>query len=193
VTDPLHPSAHLIEGSPVSAAPPPGPQGAGPGDPGQPSQEEVQAYLEQLRGAPVDQVVAEVASALVNAAQVKLGRQDGRLLIDLTAALADTGRDRLDADLTEQLDQATTQLRMAQVEAEQQVASQGGEPGDLGAPDDAGDASDAAAGPDSATPGSESGGDRAGAPSDRGPAGGPATGGSGAGGSGASRLWVPGR
>jgi hypothetical protein len=138
----------------------------------EPTEAEVQAYLEQLRGAPVDQVVAEVASALLNAAQVKLGRQDGRLLIDLVAALTDAGRDRFPAELTSQLEQALTQLRMAQVEAEQQVASSGGEEGDLPADGASGDgaasAGDAAASPPPSTPPSSGGG------------------------AAASRLWTPG-
>jgi len=135
----------------------------------QPSEEEVRAYLGQLRVAPVEQVVAEVASALLNAAQVKLGRNDGRLLLDMVATLADQGRSQLPAELTDQLDQALSQLRLAQVEAEREVAqaaSQGHvEEGDLGY-----------------GPAAESEGD---APAGETPAPQP--------GAAASRLWVPGR
>ncbi|MFA9445605.1 hypothetical protein [Egicoccus sp. AB-alg6-2] len=103
----------------------------------EPSEEEVRAYLGQLRAAPVEQVVAEVASALLNAAQVKLGRQDGRLLLDMVAGLTEQGRSRLPEELTSQLDQALSQLRLAQVEAErevQQATAQGHtEEGDLDA------------------------------------------------------------
>jgi hypothetical protein len=140
---------------------------------GEPSEEEVRAYVEQLRSAPADQVVAEVASALLNAAQVKLGRKDGRLLIDVATSVADGVRGRLDKQLTDQLDQALTQLRLAQVDAEQQVAQAAArgheEPGDLPAqaPPTKGDG-DAQPG---ATP-----------PSEPGPSS-----------SAASRLWVPGR
>jgi hypothetical protein len=117
---------------------------AGPTDPSQqgqqrePTEEEVRAYLGQLRAAPVDQVVAEVASALLNAAQVKLGRKDGRLLLDLVSDVADRTRPHLPEELTSQVDEALTQLRLAQVEAEREVtaAAQQGhvEPDDLGAP-----------------------------------------------------------
>ena len=112
------------------------PTGAtGGGGDEQPSQEEVRAYLEQLRSAPVEQVVAEVASALLNAAQVKLGRRDGRLLIDIVAAITERGREALPAEIIDQLDQALTQLRLSQVEAEREVAeaaSQGQqEPSDI--------------------------------------------------------------
>lgn len=138
-------------------------QPAAPGG-GEPSEEEMRAYVDQLRRAPADQVVAEVASALLNAAQVKLGRQDGRLLIDVAASVTDSVRGRLDKPLTDQLDQALTQLRLAQVEAERQVAraaAQGHEEtGDLAAPP-AGDDADPGTTP----------------PQD----------------SAASRLWVPGR
>ena len=139
----------------------------------EPSEEEVRAYLGQLRAAPVEQVVAEVASALLNAAQVKLGRQDGRLLLDVTAAMAEQGRGRLPDELLSQVDQALAQLRMAQVEAEREVsqaASQGHvEEGDL--PDD-----DAAAAP---APDGPAAGD--GPPPQTPPS------------SAASRLWVPGQ
>jgi hypothetical protein len=97
--------------------------GAAPG--GQPSEEELREYVERLRTAPVDQVLAEVSSALLNAAQVKLGRRDGRLLLDTVAAVTETVRGRVTEDLTGQLDQALTQLRLAQVDAEKQVAAAG--------------------------------------------------------------------
>jgi hypothetical protein len=168
---------------------------AGPTDPSQhgqqrePTEEEVRAYLGQLRAAPVDQVVAEVASALLNAAQVKLGRKDGRLLLDLVADVADRTRPHLPEELTSQVDEALTQLRLAQVEAEREVAAaaqQGHvEPDDLGAREagggepgaDQGADADAATGADTGQPTPP--------PTPQQP---PQPGG-GAG----SRLWVPGR
>lgn len=89
-------------------------------DPGQQqiSEEELRAYLSQLRDAPLTDVVAQTVSILLNAAQVKLGRPDGRALIDIVAAVRDAARDQLDERLVEELDNALTQLRMAQVEAE---------------------------------------------------------------------------
>lgn len=143
----------------------------------QPSEEEIRAYLSQLREAPVDQVLAEVANALLNAAQVKVGRRDGRLLIDTIGAMTDAVRGHAAEELTTQLDQALQQLRMAQVEGEQQVAqaaaSGEAEEGDL--------ASDPAADEDAAAPGPE-GADSGGQPQQ--PSGGSSA---------ASRLWVPGR
>ena len=102
-----------------------------PGDDG-PSEEEVRQYLAQMRGAPADQVVVEVVQGLLNAAQVKLGRNDARLLLDATAAINDAVRGRVDEQLVQQVDQALSQLRLAQVEAEREVAQAGqAEPNDL--------------------------------------------------------------
>ncbi len=130
----------------------------------QPSEEEVRAYLEQLRNAPVDQVLAEVCSALVSAAQVKLGRSDGRLLIDVVDAVTAQMRGRVDEELLRQLDEALTQLRMAQVDAERH-AGDTPESGDASAADQAA--------------------------SDPQPSPGPSSDDQGAGGS-AKRLWTPG-
>jgi len=150
----------------------------------QPSEEEIRAYLSQLREAPVDQVLAEVVNALLNAAQVKLGRRDGRLLIDTVSAVTDTVRGHVPEALTTQLDQALTQLRMAQVEGEQQVAKAAAaghaESGDL--------ATEPAAA--TADPGSEGGDGSTPAADDQPP---PATPPPASGGSAASRLWIPGR
>lgn len=126
------------------------PTGGAPGQtPGQtpgaePSEEEIRAYLGQLREAPVDQVLSEILSALLNAAQVKLGRRDGRLLIDLVAGLVDGSRAALPAEFATQVDEAMSQLRLAQVEAEGQIGDD--EPNDVDASAlDAKGAGDAAA------------------------------------------------
>ena len=113
--------------------PPPGTGGAG-GQ--QPSEEEVRQYLAQLRQAPAEQVIAEVLSGLLNAAQVKVGRRDGRLLIDLSATVMEGAREHVSDDLSQQVDEVLGQLRMAQVEGEREVGTareQGQqEPNDLG-------------------------------------------------------------
>ncbi len=149
----------------------------------QPSEEEIRAYLSQLREAPVDQVLAEVVNALLNAAQVKIGRRDGRLLIDTVSAVTDTVRGHVPDELTKQLDQALTQLRMAQVEGEQQVAKAAAagqaESGDLTTDPSAADEATGAGG----------GGPAPGAGEQPPPASPPPASGSSA----ASRLWIPGR
>jgi hypothetical protein len=143
---------------------------------GQPSEEEVRAYIAQLRGAGVDQILAEVLSSLLNAAQVKLGRRDARVLLDTTAAMVEQTRAVLPAELTSQVDDVLSQLRMAQVQAEPEVAqaaAQGQvEPNDL----PAGGGADAPAEAADEAPGTPA------APSQ------PA-----AGQDAASRLWVPGQ
>ncbi len=136
---------------------------------GGPSEAEMEQMLAQMREAPAEQVLVEVINALLQAAQVKLGRPDARLLIDAVAAMADTLQGRADASLLDQVGQAVSQLRLAQVEAEggaapaEQAVDAGG-PAPSGA-DTAPDAGPAAA----PTPPP------------------PAQGGQG------SRLWVPGR
>lgn len=167
----------------MSSNEPPVDPSAGQGGAGeQPSPEEVRAYLEQVRGAPVDQVLAEVASALLNAAQVKLGRRDARLLLDIVGDLTERVRGVLPDELSGQLTDVLAQLRLSQVEAEREVASaaaQGhGEPNDLGAGSDGG-------GPASAEGGrSEEAADGSGEAS---PPSSPSSS------SAASRLWVPGQ
>lgn len=181
------PSPTSVEETRVSDMPMSGGPG-GPGAGGQPSEEELRAALGQLRAAPVDQIVAEVASALLNAAQVKLGRRDGRLLIDTTALLTDQVRPHVPAELVRQLDEVLNQLRLAQVEAEREVAAataQGHEePNDLGA------APTSTPGAGDGTPGADEGESPGGSPSAGGPGATPPPGGPG---SKTSRLWVPGR
>lgn len=108
------------------------PQQGQPGSEDGPSEEEVRQYLAQMRSAPADQVLAEVVQGLLNAAQVKLGRNDARLLLDACAGLVDAVRDRSGEELVGQIDQALSQLRLGQVEAEKEVAEGGqDEPNDL--------------------------------------------------------------
>jgi hypothetical protein len=97
----------------------------------QSSEQQAQEYARQLRSAPVEQIVTEILSGLLNAAQVKLGRRDARLLIDLTALVHEQARRYLPADLTKQVDQLLAQLRLAQVQSESAAADQPAEPNDL--------------------------------------------------------------
>lgn len=85
---------------------------------GGPSEAELEQMLAQMREAPAEQVLVEVVNVLLQAAQVKLGRPDARLLIDAVAAVAQAAAGRADETLLAQVGQAVTQLRMAQVEAE---------------------------------------------------------------------------
>lgn len=75
-------------------------------------------YVHRLRSLPVQQIIADVMFSLLNAAQVKLGRRDARLLIDLSTVALGQTRPYLTGDLTQQIDQILGQLRLGQVSAE---------------------------------------------------------------------------
>ena len=107
------------------------PGGAGPGD--ERSAEDAREYARRLRSLPVDQVLGEFLFSLLNAAQVKLGRRDARLLIDVTAVAHEHARSYMPGELTRQIDQALGQLRMAQVNEEGRAPQHGTpEENDLG-------------------------------------------------------------
>ncbi len=56
------------------------------------SEEDVREYARQLRSLPVEQVMGDILFSLLNAAQVKLGRRDARLLIDVSAVAHEHAR-----------------------------------------------------------------------------------------------------
>ncbi len=101
----------------------------GPGDGAEHGQRrnshDAREYAQRLRSLPVDQVVRDVLFTLLDAANVKLGRRDARLLIDVTAVAHEHARPYLPGELTERIDQALGQLRMAQVSAEGHASRQG--------------------------------------------------------------------
>src|SRR5215472_837241 len=86
-----------------------GPGGAGQG--GKWSAEDAREYARRLRALPVDQVLGDFLFSLLNAAQVKLGRRDARLLIDVAAVAHEHARPHLPGELTSQIDQVLGQLR----------------------------------------------------------------------------------
>ncbi|MBO0817703.1 MAG: hypothetical protein J2P30_21445 [Actinobacteria bacterium] len=94
-----------------------------------PSAEDAREYVQQVRSLPVEQVIGDVVLSLLNAAQVKLGRRDARLLIDMTTVAVEHARPYMPAELTRQIDQVLGQLRLGQVSAESR-ASQATEPED---------------------------------------------------------------
>jgi hypothetical protein len=89
------------------------------------SAQDAREYARQLRSLPVGQVIADVLFTVLNAAQVKLGRRDARLLIDMTAVAHEHARPYLPGELTRQIDQMLGQLRMGQVSAESHASQQG--------------------------------------------------------------------
>jgi hypothetical protein len=101
--------------------------GSGTGHERTRSTEDVREYVQRLRSLPVDQVMGDVLFSLLNAAQVKLGRRDARLLIDVSTVAFDHVRAYLPGELTTQIEQLLGQLRLGQVSAEGH-ADQRGEP-----------------------------------------------------------------
>jgi hypothetical protein len=90
---------------------------------GQPSPEELQAYLEQLRAADVTEVVAQAFNMLGTGANVKLGRADARVVIDALDALTNAVDGRIDPGVMSQMRSGLAQLKTAQVEAEREEAA----------------------------------------------------------------------
>ena len=146
---------------------------------GAPSEAEMQQMLAQMREAPAEQILVEVVNALLQAVQVKLGRPDARLLLDVVAAITDSTRGRADEQLVTQVADAVAQLRLAQVEAE----------GEGGAAPSAAGAGSAASAPSQPSPAPHPAAEPAPRP---GPQTGPQTGSQGGAAGGGSRLWVPG-
>jgi hypothetical protein len=94
---------------------------AGPGGTGQRGgrpAEDAGEQARRLRAVPVDQVLGDLLLRMLTAAQVKLGRRDARLLIDVAAVAHEEARPHLPGEFTRQIDQLLGQLRMGQVSAE---------------------------------------------------------------------------
>ena len=96
------------------------------------SEEDARKFVEQLRSTPAEQIITDVFSTLLTAAEVKLGRRDARLFIDLcTTTLEYAGRYVSD-ELGKQVENVLGQLRLGQVSAESQMVEKGNsEPNDL--------------------------------------------------------------
>jgi hypothetical protein len=91
------------------------------------SEEDIREYTRRLRSLPAEQVIGDALFTLLNAAQVKVGRRDARLLIDIVAVSLTHARGYLSAELANRVDGLLGQLRFAQVAAEGQ-AGQPGQP-----------------------------------------------------------------
>jgi hypothetical protein len=99
-------------------------QGGGAEHEREPSAEDIREYVRRTRSLPVDQVIGDVMMSLLNAAQIKLGRRDARLLIDLTTVAHEHARPYLPAELTARIDLVLGQLRLGQVSAEGHASQQ---------------------------------------------------------------------
>ncbi len=110
-----------------------GSEGLAQGERADVSEEEVHRLVEQLRSAPAEPIIADVLSSLLNAAEIKLGRRDARLFIDLCTVMLEYAERYVSAELGKQVENALGQLRLAQVSAENEIAKKGDpEPNDLG-------------------------------------------------------------
>jgi hypothetical protein len=90
-----------------------------------PSPDDVQQHIQRMRELPVEQVIGDIVFSLLNAAQIKLGRRDARLLIDVTAVAHEHARPYLPDKLTKHVDEALGQLRLGQVSAEGPTGAKG--------------------------------------------------------------------
>jgi hypothetical protein len=97
-----------------------------------PSEHDTREFVQRLRSAPAEEIMTEQFSTLLSTAQVKLGRRDARLFINLCAQALEYTGPHLRDELRKQVEQALGQLRLAQVSAENEVAKQAEpEPNDL--------------------------------------------------------------
>ena len=83
---------------------------------------DAQELVQRLRSAPAEEILTELFSTLLSTAQVKLGRRDARLFIDLCAQTLEYAGPYLPDELGKQVEAALGQLRLAQVGAENEVA-----------------------------------------------------------------------
>jgi hypothetical protein len=102
----------------------PGP-GDGAGHEQAPDSQDAAEYARRLRSLPADQVVGDVLFTLLSAAEVKLGRRDARLLIDVAAVAHEHARPYLPGELAGRIGQVLGQLRLGQVSAESHASRQG--------------------------------------------------------------------
>ena len=86
------------------------------------SEEDLSKFFDQLRSTPAEQIVANAFSTLLTAAEVKLGRRDARLFIDLSTAMLEYAGPYVSEDLGKQVESMLGQLRLGQVSAEKQLA-----------------------------------------------------------------------
>ena len=95
------------------------------------SESDARELVERLRSAPAEEIITDLFSTLLSTAQVKLGRRDARLFIDLCAQALEYAGRYLSEELGNQVEAALGQLRLAQVSAENEGAKGEPEPNDL--------------------------------------------------------------
>lgn len=88
-----------------------------------PTEEQMRAYLENLREAQPVEIVVQAFGLLATASEIKLGRVDARVLIDGMAALLEATAGRMPDEIVDRMQQTVAQLQMAQVQTERDVAA----------------------------------------------------------------------
>ncbi len=103
-------------------------------------QEQMREYVEQLRAAQPEEIVAQAFTMLGTGAEVKLGRPDARVLIDAVSGLVEAVAGQLSDELVSGMRDGVSQLQQAHVQAESQAgaepapeAPRGGQPPQPGA------------------------------------------------------------
>jgi hypothetical protein len=95
------------------------------------SGQDARELVERLRSAPAEEIITDLFSTLLSTAQVKLGRRDARLFIDLAAQALESAGRHLSDELRAEVETALGQLRLAQVSAEGRSRTGEPEPNDL--------------------------------------------------------------
>jgi hypothetical protein len=90
---------------------------------GGPSEEELRAYLESLRAAQPVEIIVQAFGILATASEVKLGMPDARVLIDGMTALLDATQQQMPPEIVTRMRETVSQLQMAQVQAEREIAT----------------------------------------------------------------------
>jgi hypothetical protein len=86
---------------------------------------DAEELVKRLRSAPAEEILTELFATMLSTAQVKLGRRDARLFIDLCAQALELAGPHLSGELRKQVETALGQLRLAQVTAESETAAKG--------------------------------------------------------------------
>jgi hypothetical protein len=122
------------------------------------SEHDARELVQRLRSAPAEEIITDLFSTLLSTAQVKLGRRDARLFIDLCAQTLEYAGRYVPEELGQQVETALGQLRLAQVSAENKAVEGELESNDLSqipTPPTAGIRGDVASRPQSASPSSK--------------------------------------
>lgn len=115
-----------------------------------PTEEQMRAYLENLREAQPVEIVVQAFGLLATASEVKIGRADARVLIDGLAALLEATAERMPDEIVDRMQQTVAQLQVAQVQAERDLAAAEAGGQDAGAGDEGAQAAPSAEPPPAA-------------------------------------------